>query len=133
MEIREYTDFGRDEIIALYESVGWMNYVQRPDMLEKAYGNSLLALGAYEDEKLVGVIRAVGDGASIVFIQDIIVDPGYQRRGIGTALMNAVLERYAAVYQIELMTDDTPQTAAFYRSLGFRAADEMGCRAFLRM
>lgn len=133
MEIREYTGFCRDEILALYESVGWTNYVERPDMLERAYENSLIILGAYADERLVGIIRAVGDGASVVFIQDVIVAPEYQRRGIGTAMMKRVMERFAGVYQLELMTDDTPKTAAFYKSLGFASADEMGCRAFIKM
>ena len=38
-------------------------------MLEKAYKNSLCVLGAYKDDQLVGIIRAVGDGVTIMFIQ----------------------------------------------------------------
>lgn len=41
-------------------------------MLEKAYKNSLSALGAYKDDKLVGITCAVGDGVTIMFIQDIV-------------------------------------------------------------
>ena len=78
-----------------------------------------------------GLIRAVGDGATIVFIQDILVAPERQRRGIGTALLRAVLERFNGVRQIELTTDDTPETAAFYRSLGFADFAGLGCRGFM--
>lgn len=133
MTIREYD--GRDlaELLSLYGSVGWTNYTQKPDMLAEAYRRSLLAVAAYEDEKLVGVIRVVGDGCSIIFIQDILVLPEYQRRGIGTALMRAVLERYSHVYQMELATDNTEKTAAFYKSLGFAPLDEIGCRGFIRI
>ena len=119
MEVKEYSLYHRDEILDLYESVG--------------YENSLLTLAAYEDKALVGIVRVVGDGASIVFIQDLLVRPDFQRKGIGTALMRAVLERYPAVYQMELMTDDTEKTAAFYQSMGFQRAESLGCRAFLRM
>lgn len=133
VEIREYTDFRMDEIIALYEDAGWINYVERSYMLEKAYKNSLLVMGAYENNRLVGVIRAVGDGASIVLIQDIIVLREFQRRGIGSMLMNSVIQRYKDVYQMQLMTDNTPKTIAFYKSLGFMPSDEMGCVAFLKM
>lgn len=133
MEVKEYSLYHRDEILDLYESVGWTNYTARPKMLKGAYENSLLTLAAYEDKALVGIVRVVGDGASIVFIQDLLVRPDFQRKGIGTALMKAVLERYPAVYQMELMTDDTEKTVAFYQSMGFQRAESLGCRAFLRM
>lgn len=132
MEVKEYSLYHRDEILDLYESVGWTNYTARPEMLKVAYENSLLTLAAYEDKALVGIVRTVGDGASIVFIQDLLVRPDFQRKGIGTALMKAVLERYPDVYQMELMTDDTEKTAAFYQSMGFQRAESLGCRAFLR-
>ena len=43
------------------------------------------------------------------------------------------MERYAGVYQLQLLTDDTPEANAFYRSLGFTDAADMGCRAFVKM
>lgn len=85
--ISEYMSYDAEEIRFLYESVGWMNYTARPEMLKKAFENSLAVLGAYEEDRLIGIIRAVGDGASIVFIQDLLVLPEYQRRGIGSALL----------------------------------------------
>lgn len=87
MEIKEYQTYNEQEIIDLYQSVGWTNYTSCPEMLEKAYKNSLCILGAFEKEKLVGVVRVVGDGISIVFVQDILVLPEYQRQGVGSALM----------------------------------------------
>lgn len=133
MEIRLYQSYDSDEILALYTAVGWTNYTQRPQVLAQAYAHSLLTLGAYEDGGLVGILRAVGDGASIVFVQDLLVLPAYQRRGIGTALVNALFARYSDVYQIELLTDNTEKTLAFYQSLGFTAAETIGCRAFIKM
>ena len=47
------------------------------------------------------------------------------------ALLRAVLERFNGVRQIELTTDDTPETAAFYRSLGFADFAGLGCRGFM--
>ena len=102
-------------------------------MLQRAYENSLCVLGAYENDELIGIIRAVGDGYSIVFIQDIIIHPQYQRRGIGTKLVKALLKQYDNVYQIQLMTDDTEKNKAFYKSIGFWTMDEFGCCGFLRV
>ena len=75
----------------------------------------------------------VGDGHTIVFIQDILVFPDCQRKGIGTALIKAVLERYKDVRQIELATDNTPKTVAFYKAMGFKEFSEIGCAAFMRI
>ncbi|MBP7174909.1 MAG: GNAT family N-acetyltransferase [Thermoclostridium sp.] len=133
MEIKEYRNFNHVEIVNLYKSVGWMNYVKLQDMLKKAYENSLCVLAAYKDDKLVGIIRAVGDGVSIVFIQDIIVLPQYQRQGIGTMLLKAIMEKYQSVYQMELFTDNTEKTVSFYKSVGFKPANEIGCLSFIRM
>lgn len=74
----------------------------------------------------------VGDGATVVLVQDLLVYPDKQRQGIGTALLKAVLERYSAVRQIQLVTDDTPKTIAFYRSLGFSDLASLGCRGFMK-
>lgn len=133
MKIKEYENFKLDEIVDFYRSVGWTNYLERPDILKKAYENSLCVLGAYDYDKLVGIIRAVGDAKTIVFIQDIIVLPKYQRKGIGTKLLKTLMDKYKDVYQMELLTDNTEKTKAFYRSVGFINSDEVGCVSFIRM
>jgi len=133
MIIKEYDVYNDNEILSLYESVGWTAYTENPDVLKKGFRNLLLTLGAYEDEKLLGLIRCVGDGATIVFVQDILVFPEYQRRGIGTALLQTILDRYGHVRQIELCTDDAPETIAFYKSMGLAEMSEIGCRGFVRL
>ena len=100
--------------------------------LVQGYKNSLLILAAYENNQLVGIIRVVGDGFTIVFIQDLLIYPHKQRQGIGTALIKAVLDRYPGVRQIELASDNTSQTVAFYKAVGFHEFTEIGCCGFMR-
>lgn len=133
MEIREYVDFNTDEIKHLYSEVGWIAYTDNMPALEQGYKNSMLVLAAYEGDELLGIIRAVGDRFTVVFIQDILVFPEKQRQGVGTALLKAVLDRYPNVRQIELATDNTPKTVAFYKSLGFSEYSEIGCCGFMRI
>lgn len=102
-------------------------------MLKNAYKHSLKILGAYDADKLVGIIRAVGDGYSIVYIQDIIVLPEYQRKGIGTLLLDKILSEYKNVYQKALMTDNTEKTIQFYKSVGFTMDTDINSRAFLKI
>lgn len=133
MDIREYKTYDETEILGLYASVGWTAYTEQPESLRRGFEASLLVLAAYEDGALVGLIRVVGDGQTIVFVQDILVHPSCQQRGIGTALLKEVLKRYSHVRQIELMTDDTPKTRAFYESVGFRTMASLGCCGFMKM
>lgn len=128
MEIRNYSTYNEKEILKVYSSVGWTAYTDDPQALKQGFQNSLLVLAAYEREELLGIIRAVGDGVTIVFIQDLLVFPEKQRKGVGTALVKAVLKRYPTVRQIELTTDQSPETAAFYESLGFSEFAKIGCR-----
>lgn len=133
LTIKEYTDIEMEEILPLYEDVGWTNYTNKPDMLEEAYRYSLKVLAAYSKDKLVGILRAVGDGHSIVFIQDIIVLSDYQRLGIGSKLVEELLKAYPDVYQVHLFTDNSEQTVRFYHSLGFKSEAEVGLRAFTKL
>ncbi len=132
MRIEAYTSYHENEILSLYDSVGWTAYTSAPDKLRKGFENSLLILAAYDGDSLQGIIRVVGDGYTVVFIQDILVFPQYQRQGIGSALLQAILDRYQDVRQIELATDDTPKTKAFYKSMGFHEFSEYGCCAFMK-
>ena len=132
MEIREYKNYNEQEILNLYSSVGWTAYTDDPASLKAGFENSLLTLAAFEGDTLLGVIRTVGDGQTIIYIQDILVLPDQQRKGIGTALVQAVLECFREVRQINLSTDNTPKTIAFYESLGFIQLTKMGCCGFMK-
>ena len=132
VEIKEYINYKETEILRLYNEVGWTAYTEKPQVLEQGYKNSLLVLAAYENDELLGIIRVVGDGYTIVFVQDILVFPNNQRKGVGTALLRSVIDRYPDVRQIELITDNTPKTIAFYKSLGFSEFSEIGCCGFMR-
>ena len=111
--ITEYRDYNEQEIIPLYESVGWTNYIRKPQMLKDAFLHSLKSYAAIADGKLVGIIRVVGDGSSVVFVQDLLVYPEYQRQGIGTALLKRIMEDYFGVYQLHLLTENTEKNRCF--------------------
>jgi len=128
----ENPDVTVEDVLPLYEAVGWTNYTTKPEMLKAAFENSLHVLAAFTEEGiLVGVLRAVGDGASILFIQDILVTPEYQHQGIGTELLQQTLEKYKNVYQIQLTTDNSMKTISFYESNGFTSLTSLNCVSFI--
>ncbi len=116
-----------EDVLHLYQAVGWTNYTNQPQMLEQALPHSLAVYLAFDGEKIVGLIRLVGDGFSSVFVQDLIVLPTYQRQGIGSALMKQALGDFKGAYQVQLVTEQTERTLGFYRSMGFEILSIYNC------
>ena len=120
-----------DDVLHLYQAVGWTNYTNQPQMLEQALSHSLATYLARDGEEIVGLVRLVGDGFSSVFVQDLIVLPSYQRQGIGSNLMKEALADYKDAYQIQLVTERTEKTLGFYRSLGFETLSTYDCTGMI--
>ena len=120
-----------EDVLHLYQAVGWTNYTHQPEMLEQALPHSLVVYLAFDGEKIVGLIRLVGDGFSSVFVQDMIVLPSYQRQGIGSSLMKQALENFKEAYQVQLATEQTEKNVGFYRSMGFETLSTYDCTGMI--
>ena len=131
IKLKEYKKYKVEEILDLYKAVEWSNYYNKPEILKEAYQHSLYILGAYLEEELVGIIRVVGDGASIIFVQDLLVHPEYQRKGVGRLLLLEILEKYQQVHQKVLLTDNTEKTKAFYKKVGMTPLAETNGLCFV--
>ena len=116
-----------EDVLNLYQAVGWTNYTHQPEMLEQALSRSLAIYVALDGDAVVGLIRLVGDGFSSVLVQDLIVLPIYQRQGIGSALMKQALGDFKGAYQVQLVTEETEKNVGFYRSMGFEALSTYNC------
>ena len=127
IKITKESSVSIDDVLHLYQAVGWTNYTNQPQMLEQSLTHSLAIYVARDGEKIVGLVRLVGDGFSSVFVQDLIVLPSYQRQGIGSALMKEALGDYKDAYQVQLATEQTEKTVEFYRSLGFETLSTYDC------
>ena len=116
-----------EDVLHLYQAVGWTNYTNQPQMLKQALSQSLVIYLALDGDAVVGLIRLVGDGFSSVFVQDLIVLPSYQRQGIGSALMKQALGDFKGAYQVQLVTEQTEKNVGFYRSIGFETLSTYDC------
>jgi GNAT superfamily N-acetyltransferase len=135
-ELHRGPDLPFDDVLALYEAVGWTAYTREPDTLRAAVRGSSFVVAAQRAGRLIGLARAVSDDASIAYLQDVLVHPDAQRGGVGRALVTAFCERYAHVRQLVLLTDDEPAQRAFYEALGFTEIRDAGTgslRAFVRL
>ena len=116
------------EIYDLYESVGWIAYTKNPDRLWRAFANSQYMTEKNNQGEIVALSRWVTDQATVVLIEDLLVHPDYQRKGLGKKLMQRALAEIKSYgqLQIEVLTDDEETTVSFYKSLGFRSVNDGG-------
>ncbi len=76
-----------EEYKYLCEAVGWTNYMNF-EVVKTSLTNSIHCIIAYDHEQIIGMGRIVGDGAIYFYIQDIVVHPDYQNKGIAKDIMN---------------------------------------------
>lgn len=69
----ETTQLEVQGVKALYDDVKWTSYTSDMPRLMEAMKSSLKVIAAWDNEKLVGLVRVVGDGKTIIYIQDILV------------------------------------------------------------
>ena len=123
-----------DELRGLYGSLGWTAYIDDMKSAVSGLCGSLAVYTAWADGKLIGMLRIIGDGHTVAYVQDLLVEPGFQNRGIGTELMRMFLNQYGHVRQKVLLTDvETPAAIRFYERLGFVATASVGCVAMIWM
>ena len=132
IDYKENTEIMCTDLEQLYLSVGWFAYTHDMDILENAVNNSLSVITAWQDDKLVGLIRAVGDGVTILYVQDILVNPEFQNKGIGTILMTKIIDKYNNVRQKVLLTEEAPDVRHFYEKFNFVSCDQGNTVAFYR-
>ena len=130
---REFDADYIDEVIKIYEKAGWLAYLGDKEKLIRTFNNSLYILGAFEENKLLGFIRCVGDGEHIVYVQDLIVDVEYKRRGIGRELIEKVMNKYAHVRMFTLITDSADEVSnSFYKAIGLNKYNDNGLIGYFR-
>ena len=111
--------------------VGWPHPLTPKTHLKLLRGSTHFIL-AIDDTSgaVVGYITALSDGFHAAFIPNLEVLPAYQGQGIGTALMQGMLEKLNDHYAIDLMCDASMQP--FYERLGLRRSVGMVVRNFDR-
>lgn len=123
----------KEQLEQLYNDAEWYAYTNDLALLQQAIEQSLYVLTAWEGDKLVGLIRVVGDGLSIIYIQDILVLKEYQNQGIATEMLQHVLTKYENVRQKVLLTDEAPDVRHFYEKNGFESCDKGELVAFAKL
>ena len=110
-------NFTQAQLEELFLSVGWLsgNY---PERLWKALHNCETLITAWDGEKLAGLINALDDGELTAYVPYLLINPAYQKCGIGKELTNMVKEKYKDYLYLFLVAENEP-LISYYEKLGF--------------
>lgn len=119
----------------LTNSVGWG--IRKNNIVDEALKNTLYSLCVYDDDKLIGYGRIIGDKTIFLYIQDIMVIPEYQSKHIGTGIMENLLKQineYKKINSnIRTYLGASKGKESFYEKFGFisRPNEDLGAGMIL--
>jgi GNAT superfamily N-acetyltransferase len=107
------------DYLALREAAGWGRLDEH--LAEQGLAGALFTVCALHDGTVIGCARVIGDGGLYFYLQDVIVLPRFQGRGLGRRLMEPIMRyldehalpgSFIGLMAAEGVTD-------FYRQFGF--------------
>ena len=109
-------DIPKEYLVKLFQSVGWKT-AEYPNRLHTAIKNSEYVMSVWDKECLVALISAISDGAINVFITYLLVEPNYQKQGLGTKLMQDFCKKFKGYGRRILSTELDKEK--YYNKFGF--------------
>lgn len=120
-----------DEYVALIQAVGWT--VAGREACERALAGTVVGIGAFDGDQLVGMGRLIGDGAENWVLVDLVVDPTYQGGGVGTAITTALEAEVARSSPgSTVLLFCSARVVPFYERLGYQISPGIFMKKTLR-
>jgi ribosomal protein S18 acetylase RimI-like enzyme len=116
-------DLAPEQLLRLFHQAPWAKGRTLEDAREMLRHTDL-ALCAWEGDHLVGFGRVLTDFVYRATIWDVIVDKGYQKQGIGTDIVQRILN-HPRLKKVELFWLCT-RRPRFYEKLGFSSKEQTG-------
>lgn len=123
MKITKINSIDKDTFISLYKDAGWWKDSYNADIsfIDKIVKKSFVFAAAFDDNnQIVAIGRALSDGCSDAYIQDVVVIKSSRGQGIGKAIIKFLIKELKShnIDWIGLIGE--PNTESFYEQLGFK-------------
>lgn len=118
IQIKRIKDFDEIQLKELFDSVNWKSG-EHSEILKSAFSQSSNVVSLWQDNKLVGIIRAVGDDCWSTNIDCLIVHKDFQNKGLSKILLDTLINDLKNVQYINVCPDDE-KMKDFYSKFGFK-------------
>lgn len=109
------------QIIDLYRMGGWWNEnVDNTELVQGIVKGSHCFLVAMQSQQIVGMGRALSDGVSDAYIQDVIVNKQFQNQGIGKKIIEMLTAELVAAGLKWIGLIAEAGSHPFYSRIGFQ-------------
>ena len=125
-----------EEFNLLYDDVGWGSYDNH--ITKKALDNTFYSVSIYDEDKIIGYGRLIGDSICFMYIHDVMVLPEYQSKKIGTLIMNKLLDKVNEIKKdnpdLRVYLGASKNREGFYEKFGFisRSEADLGAGMILK-
>ena len=131
----KHNELTAEEFIELWESV-W-DGAPTFEQVELGLKNTLFCVSVWDDDKVIGMARMIGDLGLDYYIKDVVVRPEYQGRGIGRMLISELLKfiNDNGIPGTEIFVElcAMPDKITFYEKFGFSANEAQRLRIMHRV
>ena len=113
-------DLPSTELHKLFMSAGWSDGSETPDMIKNyniPFIHSTLVVSAWENDRLIGVVRVLSDQMFRSIIYDLVIYPEFQNKGIGKELLCRCMTHFP---NSEWLVQTTNEIAGYYEKIGFK-------------
>lgn len=110
-----------NQLLKLFSSVNWESG-KYPEKLSRAISKHSFVCTAWINESLIGLISVMDDGELNAAITYLLVDPLYQKIGIGRRLINNMKKNYCRFLNVSLIS--YKDVMSFYEMLDFKSEDD---------
>jgi len=126
-----YNDTKKDlpakQLFRLFYAAGWAGSEPEPepsslDFFNIPFINSTLVVSAWDNERLIGVVRVLSDKFIRSAIYDLVVDPDYKSKGIGKELIQRCINHFP---DTEWLVQTEKHIAGYYEKLGFNVYSDV--------
>lgn len=105
-----------EHVISLFYKIAWRHRIA--EEIETAFRNSTTTIFVFDQDKIIAFGRVIGDGRYYAVLADIVVDPDYQKQGLGKYLVTTLNNQLANYHFVTLTA--APGKDNFYKSIGWK-------------